>query len=140
MFHFFNFIMNNSINILALVFFLLFTTGCSTTTKNNTEELPDSANIAVLDTIPVSADSADSTQTKNESISGEVKEITTGKDGYTAKILTGDNKTYFATISHANLGENASQYRSVKVGETITVKGEVWKMGEEDHVTVRELK
>ena len=77
---------------------------------------------------------------KNELITGKVQEVQQGKDGYTAKIITADSLVYFATISHANLRDNAAQYRSVTIGETITVAGDIWKMEEETHITVRELK
>lgn len=76
----------------------------------------------------------------NGLVTGEVQAVTPGKDGYTAKIISADSLLYFATISHANLKENAAQYRAVNVGEKITVKGDIWKMGEETHITVRELK
>jgi hypothetical protein len=71
-------------------------------------------------------------------ISGEVKEINYGKDGYTARINAG-GALYFVTISHANLKDPA-QYKSTTVGAMLTVKGDIWKMGDETHVTVRELK
>lgn len=78
----------------------------------------------------------------NKSITGEVQEIQPGKDGYTAKIVTDDNQVYFAIISIVNLDKNgnANQFREVKIGETISVKGDVWEMDDETHVTVRELK
>ncbi len=73
-------------------------------------------------------------------ISGEVQEVRQGKDGYTAKILTKDHQIYFATISRANLKDKAAQYKTVVVGDVISVKGDIWKMGEETHVTVRDMK
>jgi hypothetical protein len=72
--------------------------------------------------------------------SGVVKEVQRGKDGYTARIVAEDSTEYFATISIANLRDNASQFREAKVGETVMVKGDNWKIGEENHITVRELK
>lgn len=72
-------------------------------------------------------------------VSGTVLAINTGKDGYTAKLETAEKAIYFATISHSNLKDH-SQYRSAKVGDKIEVKGDSWKMGEENQVTVRELK
>lgn len=72
-------------------------------------------------------------------ITGAVKEIQQGKDGYTARIQTADNRVFFATISHANLTDPA-QYKTVKTGDTITVKGDQWKMNEEEHITVRVIK
>ncbi len=74
-----------------------------------------------------------------EFISGVVNEIQQGKDGYTAKITTANNDIYYVTISPSNLKDPA-QYRSVKVGDTMTVKGEQWKKGDENHITVRESK
>jgi hypothetical protein len=76
----------------------------------------------------------------NESISGQVTQVQAGKDGYTVKLITADSVVYFATISRANLQENAHQYRTVTIGETLFLKGEIWKMGDETHITVRELK
>ena len=76
----------------------------------------------------------------NEYISGQVQQVQAGKDGYTAQLITADSVVYFVTISRANLKENANDYRAVTIGETITIKGDVWKMGDETHVTVRELK
>lgn len=73
-------------------------------------------------------------------VTGEVQEIQPGKDGYTAKIMTDDQQVYFATISIPNLDKKANQYRVVDVGETLTVRGEFWKMNDETHITVRELK
>lgn len=71
------------------------------------------------------------------SVQGEVKEINQGKDGYTA-ILTTEDGIYFATISIPNL-KDPKQYRAVKIGETIKVKGDSWKMEEDNYITVREL-
>lgn len=69
---------------------------------------------------------------------GKVLETNHGKDGYTAKIQTADSKVIFVTISHSNL-KDAKQYRDAKIGEPVKVTGEYWKMGEEGHLTVREL-
>ena len=78
-------------------------------------------------------------KTEKDWISGKVIEINKGKDGYTAKIEANNGETYFATISHANL-KDPSQYKSVAVGETISVKGGQWNMENEKHITVREIK
>jgi hypothetical protein len=74
-----------------------------------------------------------------KTVSGTVVDINNGKDGYTAKLETTDKKTYFATISHTTLKDH-SQYRSVKVGDKLEVTGDYWKLGNEDQITVRELK
>jgi hypothetical protein len=71
-------------------------------------------------------------------ISGTVTAIQPGKDGYTATIITADKKVYQATVSRVNL-EQPEQYRSLKTGDNISVRGEVWQMDGE-HITVRELK
>ena len=75
---------------------------------------------------------------KSELISGSVDEIQQGKDGYTAKITATNGRLYYATISHSNL-KNPRQYKTVKVGDTIQVKGDTWKMENEIHIIVREL-
>ena len=72
-------------------------------------------------------------------ISGKVNEIKPGKDGYTAQITTTGNLIYYATISRVNL-KNAGQYKTVAVGDSITVKGDIWQMEKENHITVREMK
>jgi hypothetical protein len=76
---------------------------------------------------------------RSDYISGKVTAVQLGKDGYTARLVTAKGQVYFATVSRANLKENAMQYRSVAVGDTLRFKGEVWQAGEETHVTVREL-
>lgn len=75
-----------------------------------------------------------------EFISGEVQEVNSGKDGYTAKLLTSEGKIYFATISIPNLKENFKQFRAVNVGETISVQGDQWEINGEEHITVRSMK
>ncbi|MFE3867114.1 hypothetical protein ACFX5E_03385 [Flavobacterium sp. LS2P90] len=70
---------------------------------------------------------------------GKVQEIVMGKDGYTAKVAATDNSIYLVTISRANLLE-PMQYREVSTGETILVKGDVFKISGVNHITVRVLK
>jgi predicted small lipoprotein YifL len=72
-------------------------------------------------------------------ISGKVIEIQGGKDGYTAKINSPGNKEYFATISRANLTDPAT-YKTVNIGDTISVKGDTWQMKNETYITVQEMK
>ena len=71
------------------------------------------------------------------SVEGKVSEINNGKDGYTA-ILSTEDGIYFATISIPNL-KDPKQYRAVKIGETIKVTGDSWKMESDNYITVREL-
>ena len=70
---------------------------------------------------------------------GKVQEIVMGKDGYTAKLAATDNSIYLVTISRANLLE-PTQSRQVSTGETIQVKGDIFKISGVNHMTVRVLK
>lgn len=72
-------------------------------------------------------------------VTGKVTEINQGKDGYTAKLTTTDNKVYSATISIPNL-DNPKQYRAVKVGDNVTVKGIVTNLESDVLIRVKELK
>jgi len=69
---------------------------------------------------------------------GTVKEINKGKDGYTAKIVDETGKIFNATISIPNL-KDPKQYRSVQVGEKISVKGESFPSDTDNYIVVREL-
>lgn len=71
-------------------------------------------------------------------VTGKVQSIDYGKDGYTAQVLTDGGQVFFATVSRANLAD-PQQYREIKVGETIQVKGEQWKGEKGMHITVREF-
>lgn len=72
------------------------------------------------------------------SISGVVKSIEYGKDGYSAKLETIDNLVYFVTISSTNLN-NPKQYIESKIGDTLKISGEFWKMGEDNQITVHKI-
>ncbi len=115
---------------------LVLLSGCNSKPQE-TSQATDTTAVADAVVVDVPKDTAQNTL---QTISGKVEQVTFGKDGYTAKLTTANKEVYFATISHANLRENASQYREVKVGDAVELTGEVWKMGEETHVTVRELK
>lgn len=87
----------------------------------------------------VATDSITEPETPKEEIKtveGKVVEITNGKDGYMAKLETAEKETYCVTISHSNL-TNHEQYKSVKVGETLKVTGDFWKMEDQNQITVR---
>lgn len=73
-----------------------------------------------------------------KTVLGEVKDITLGKDGYTAKVVTVTNDVYYATISRANL-KHPDQYKSVEVGEKLKVSGDFWTMEGANQITVREI-
>jgi len=71
-------------------------------------------------------------------ISGKVQSIEFGKDGYTAKINTDKNEIYFAIISIVNVG-GPQNYKQLKEGEEVTLKGEIWKTDTEKHIKVKEI-
>ncbi|MEZ0184117.1 hypothetical protein AB9T89_17865 [Flavobacterium oncorhynchi] len=71
-------------------------------------------------------------------ISGKVQSIEFGKDGYTAKISTAKNEVYFATISIVNVG-GPENYKKLKEGDEVSVKGEIWKTDTEKHIKVKEI-
>ncbi|PZX93933.1 hypothetical protein DOS84_08295 [Flavobacterium aquariorum] len=74
---------------------------------------------------------------KNE-ISGKVVAVEFGKDGYTAKISTDKNEIYFAVISIVNVG-GPQNYKLLKEGEEVSLKGEIWKTETEKHMKVKEI-
>lgn len=71
-------------------------------------------------------------------VSGKVESIESGKDGYTAKITTDNKEVYFATISIVNVG-GPQNYKQLKEGEEVTLKGEIWKTDTEKHIKVKEI-
>lgn len=74
---------------------------------------------------------------KNQVV-GTVESIQYGKDGYTAKVKTAKNEIYLATISMINLG-GPQNYKVFKVGEKVTLKGEIWKTDTEKHIKVTDI-
>lgn len=71
-------------------------------------------------------------------ISGKVQSIEFGKDGYTAKINTAKKEVYFATISIVNVG-GPENYKKLKEGDEVSLKGEIWKTDTEKHIKVKEI-
>ena len=74
----------------------------------------------------------------NTAVSGKVDSIEAGKDGYTAKITTDAKEVYFATISIVNVG-GPQNYKQLKIGDVVSVKGEKWKSEDENHIKVTEI-
>ncbi len=74
----------------------------------------------------------------NATVSGKVDAIEAGKDGYTAKITTDAKEVYFATISIVNVG-GPQNYKQLKIGDVVAVKGEKWKTEDENHIKVTEI-
>nr|WP_315149309.1 hypothetical protein [uncultured Flavobacterium sp.] len=71
-------------------------------------------------------------------VSGKVVSVEFGKDGYTAKINTDKNEIYFALISIVNVG-GPQNYKQLKEGEEVLLKGEIWKTETENHIKVKEI-
>ena len=71
-------------------------------------------------------------------VSGKVESVEFGKDGYTAKISTDKNEIYFAVISIVNVG-GPQNYKQLKEGEEVSLKGEIWKTETENHIKVKEI-
>ena len=71
----------------------------------------------------------------NNPVSGRVESIEGGKDGYTAKITTDNKEVYFATISIVNVG-GPQNYKQLKIGDVVSLKGEIWKTDDEKHIKV----
>lgn len=78
------------------------------------------------------------TMKDNVVISGKVESIELGKDGYTAKIKTENNKIYYATISIVNLG-GPENYKKLKEGDVVSLKGDIWKADTGKYIKVKEI-
>lgn len=99
----------------------------------------------------ITAQPVDKTETETDSVTpeeanapvivtvkGKVAHILPGKDGYMAEITDDTGKTFFMTVSIPNM-KDPKQYKQVKIGDVVTVKGESWKMDDELHIKVEEL-
>jgi len=78
------------------------------------------------------------TMKENNTVSGKVDSIEAGKDGYTAKITTNAKEVYFAIISIVNVG-GPQNYKQLKIGDEVSLKGEIWKTEDEKHIKVEEI-
>ncbi|MFH6993118.1 hypothetical protein [Flavobacterium sp. FlaQc-48] len=78
------------------------------------------------------------TMKKDNTVTGKVDSIESGKDGYTAKITTAEKEVYFATISIVNVG-GPQNYKQLKIGDQVSVKGEIWKTDDEKHIKVQQI-
>lgn len=121
----------------SLILVVAITTMASCNSNKKATVTEDGTEVVKVRTPEATEESKEEEKDSIISVEGEVKEINQGKDGYTA-ILTTEDGIYFATISIPNL-KDPKQYRAVKIGETIKVKGDSWKMEEDNYITVREL-
>jgi len=136
--------MKNTFLSLSIALALFALTAC--TEKKGTITNEDPAAVEVVDATATNVDSTavpatEEAEPKEEviTVSGKVTEINQGKDGYTAKIKTAEGKFYFATISIPNMAD-PKQYKSVKIGESITVTGESFPVEEDTMIKVTSLK
>lgn len=74
----------------------------------------------------------------NKGISGKIESIESGKDGYTAKINTDNKEVYFAIISIVNVG-GPQNYKQLKIGDVVSLRGDVWKTDDENHIKVTQI-
>ncbi|TDO84274.1 hypothetical protein EV143_101722 [Flavobacterium chryseum] len=74
----------------------------------------------------------------NNSVTGKVDSIESGKDGYTAKVTTDTKEVYFAIISIVNVG-GPQNYKQLKIGDVVSLKGEIWKTDDEKHIKVTQI-
>lgn len=71
-------------------------------------------------------------------ITGTVKAVNFGKDGYTADVLTDAAGTYSALVSIVNLGGRES-YKTCDVGDKVSFKGEASILGDAQQLKVTEI-
>jgi len=127
--------MKSHIQNLAMMSAVIAFASCNSAKTEAKPEIKTETAAAEVDT---AAAVSEDLKTETKSVEGKVTEILNGKDGYTATIETADKEIYLVTISHSNLKDH-TQFRSVKIGETIKVKGDYWKMENTSNITVREL-
>lgn len=78
------------------------------------------------------------TTQQEKTITGTVGYIRSGKDGYTTTIRTDKGETYTALVSIPNIG-NKEDYTRFKVGDLVTVSGEIWQNDNQQQLTVRKI-
>lgn len=111
---------------------------CDSSKKTSEEVVKADTTVVKEETPEVASHEAEEEKKIEVAVTGTVKEINKGKDGYTAKIVDEAGKTYNVTISIPNLID-PKQYRSVAVGEKVSVKGESFASDADNYIVVREL-
>jgi len=118
---------------------LLSLSSCDSSKKSASDAAKEDTTQVVKEQPAVLEEAAPAEEQKIEvAVVGTVQEINRGKDGYTAKIADEAGKVYNATISIPNL-KDPKQYRSVAVGDKISVKGEAFASDSDNYIVVREL-
>lgn len=73
-------------------------------------------------------------------ITGTITETNPEKDGHTVMIAGNDGLTYHTIISVPNLDAGSTfDFNDIKVGNELTITGEVWEMDGMVHLTAREV-
>lgn len=80
-----------------------------------------------------------SDNTNNFRVRGEAKSFDYGDDGYAVSVETSKGENYIVGISFNDLGKNHSKYKEFKKGEVLNVAGELWNIGNQLHVTARDI-
>lgn len=71
----------------------------------------------------------------------EIISVTPETDGNTVVVRDESGKLYTAVISIPNLGQNSNfNFDHLQAGNRMIVSGEVWSLGEETRLTVRDAK
>ena len=73
---------------------------------------------------------------RNYSVTGTIKRIEIGKDGYTAILVTERGDSISATISKVNMG---LQYKDLEVGDKVKVYGDSMILGGMISVTATKI-
>ena len=81
---------------------------------------------------------ANETTAESITITGTVKAITFGKDGYTADVQTETEGVYAALVSMVNLG-GREKYQSCEVGNSVSLKGVPSELGGVRQLKVEEI-
>jgi len=124
---------------LSLLAFAVLAFASCDSSKKSTEEVSKEDTTQVVKEVAPAEEAAEAEEKRIEvAVVGTVQEINRGKDGYTAKITDETGKIYNATISIPNL-KDPKQYRSVAVGDKISVKGESFASDADNYIVVREL-
>jgi hypothetical protein len=115
------------INTLLLLLVMNMVLSCSDN-KNNTSNVSTSTQNNALN--EKTADTI--------SITGTVRAITFGKDGYTAEVQTDAEGIYAALVSIVNLG-GRENYKSCEVGDKVSFKGVPSVLGDAKQLKVTEI-
>lgn len=71
----------------------------------------------------------------------EIVSVTPEMDGNTVVVRDESGKLYTAVLSIPNLGANSTfDFNHLQVGNRMIVTGEIWSLGEETRLTVRDAK